>query len=282
MSFIESDYVRNIKKLKMITETISQFEFDRSASKGKFEIHETLLETYWQNCISASFDFGNDIPFDDSVFWLQSKGEQRYLAARERLIGLLICHKMYILTTSHKCTSLNQATYHIYNFNEATPVAVLETYAELLEQYWLKFLDSYSTILNGNMAPQSVTDVYLEKEAYYINAKLKLKSLLHHYSQIFIDPNDTKTHYNGKSNNSIFERTFSSWQKFRNLLVDYVNQNASRASETYQSFKKSKAHFMSMMWNYGTHYLRKQRLVLICHFLSGFVWHDVRKLSSTS
>lgn len=229
MSTMEFDYVvnfsHNIKKLKMITETISKF--DDNDSIGKLETYRQLLEAYWHNCITANLDAGNDIPFDDNIFWWQTNGEQRYNAAREKLTFLLICYKVYILTKSFKSVSLHRVTYSIYHFNESTEKAMLESSSELLEQCWRNFLDSYSTIVDGNPEPSVVSGIFYETESYYMNARLRLKQLFHHHadhSQSVLQKveNESPNYTNQQSNISILERFFSRWRIFRTFLMDWV------------------------------------------------------------
>lgn len=233
MSLMEFSYARNlpdnIKKLKMISETILQFDEDTSMSK--LEMHEKLLQIYWQNCVSGHFEAGKDIPFDDSIFWWQSNGESRYLVARDRLSLLVTCYKMCILVKSHKFTSLNRVTHQIYYFDISTPPTVLETFAELLEEYWLKFSDSYSAIVSGIMEPSIVANLYSEKETYYINAKLKLKHLLHYHSKVSIMSKNTENQneptksclqkFRSTFNSFIFERICSPWLKIRKFFIHW-------------------------------------------------------------
>jgi len=222
---MEFDYVgnfsHNIKKLKMITETILQF--DENASIAKLDMYIQLLETYWQNCITASLDVGTDVPYDDCIFWWQTNGEQRYNAAREKLIFYLICYKVYVLTKSHKSVSLHRVTYTIYNFNESTDVTLLQFHSELLEQRWRNFLDSYSVIVDGNTEPSIVSTVFDETESYYMNARLKLKQLLHYHSHAASQKVENEANFaNQQLKISVFKRFSSLWLMFRTILIDWL------------------------------------------------------------
>ncbi len=165
----------NIEKLKLITEKIAKFK--ANTPLNILENHLTLLETFWLNCVSASFDVGSDIPYDSYVFWWQTNGDQHYHAAREKMIEFILTLKMNILTKSQTFQSFHKLTYQIYNLDEMVTSAVLDLSLELLDRNWLTFSEAYYEIIKGHIAPSLVANVYNETESYYINAKLKIKNM---------------------------------------------------------------------------------------------------------
>lgn len=179
-------FLHNIKKLKLITKKVS--EFDQLTAIKILETHQELLETYWKHCTAAHLEAGNDIPFDDNVFWWQTNGDLQYQTSSDRLKELLICCKVIMLTKTHIFASFHRVTYQIFRFDDTTMIPLLEFSVELLEQYWFQFSEAYSDIVKGSIVPILVSNVYVETETYYINAKLKLKSILHYHSKISIIP----------------------------------------------------------------------------------------------
>lgn len=222
MPLSDTDFVHNIEKLRRITQKIAKFDINTTI--GLLETHEKLLQNYWENCISASIDTGDDVPFDDAIFWWQTEGELRYIKARENVTWLLMCYRVHILTTSHTCVTLTRLTNQIYYFNESTLIPVLQRSADLLEQFWMKYFDSYSEIVNGNFQPQFVSNRYYEIEYCYMNAQLKLKLLFHHHSQMLSVISKDVENGNETSKDSFFKRIFSIPQKFYNLFIDWVRR----------------------------------------------------------
>lgn len=178
-----NQFIDNIKTLKHTIKAIS--EFDQNTSIKVLESHEQLLDTCWQNCSAGRFEVGSDIPFDSNVFWWQTNGALHYKEACANMTDLLIIVKVIHLTKTHKFHVFHRVTYQIFQFNESTSSSVLEISVELLELYWLQFVEAYLKIIKENIVPVLVANVYVETESYYVNAKVKCKILLLNQSQLF-------------------------------------------------------------------------------------------------
>lgn len=165
-----------IQKLKMITETIRSL--NEATDLNILENYQRLLEVYWLNCVTTSFDAGPDIPFEDSIFWLRTEGDISYTRARNRILFYIVHWKLIYLSKSQIYLSFYQVTFRILHFDQTTHANVLEIHAELLEQNWVRFLDAYLEIVKGMDVAAQHTKVFSETETYYINAKTKIRNLI--------------------------------------------------------------------------------------------------------
>lgn len=228
--------VDSIKKLKMITTTVIT-QFDQKTSLKILLTYEQLLETYWQNCTSAKFEAGSDVPYCNDIFWLQMSGDLRYQEASEMLTELLIRSKVCTLTKTYTFACFHRVTYQIYHFDQSTIMPMLEISVELLEKYWLEFSNAYDEIVKGNIVPDLVANVYFETESFYINAKIKIKNLLLNQLQCFNVPNiveancDQNSDYIIESVDQVAHSHHNIDDNHDNINTEHVNENTDHVSE---------------------------------------------------
>lgn len=217
-------FVHNIEKLKRILSRI--FAFDNCTSLKILEAYEQLLETNWKRCTFENIEGGNDIPFDDTVFWWRTNGDIRYQAACERLTFLIISCKAVVLTKTHTFTSFHRLIYQIYQFDQSTSLPMIHLSVELLEHYWLQFSEAYSDMVKGNAVPTIVANVYFETQSIYINCKIKTNFMLLNRSQGFMAPQKPQNVDDFKAEGSIEPQTTQNVDDL--ISFDYIVESIDR------------------------------------------------------
>lgn len=157
--------------------------FSKETSLDTLEAHADVLETYWKKTVEAN------LTINSSTERIYGKFPEAsiYLSSKIKLKSITKSRKIYLFNNSLACTGLSQVISKISTFKEATPLAELDAYSQLLENYWTKYSNAYMEIFEHILDmeedgwPDAQTkqerNKYLQKELSYVEAKLRLQKL---------------------------------------------------------------------------------------------------------
>ncbi len=157
--------------------------FNKETSMDTLETHAEVLETYWKKTVEAN------LTINSSTERIYGKFPEAsiYLSSKIKLKSITKSRKIYLFNNSLACTGLSQVIAKISTFKETTPLAELDAYFQLLENYWTKYSNAYLEIfeLILDMEEDGWLDIqtkqernkYLQKELAYVEAKLRLQKL---------------------------------------------------------------------------------------------------------